>query len=308
MAFIVAEVGSNWHCLADCLSSIDSAKASGADAVKFQLFSHKELYGYHGPNSLYAMEPGWVPILAKKAEDCGIEFMCTAFSPEGLRFIDPYVKRHKIASSELSYPELLIDVRKYEKPVILSTGGASFGEISQALKILEYSRVSLLHCVSAYPATNVNLFRLEALRGLGKDVGYSCHTDDYMTCVYAAKLFGATIIEKHFRLDGIKDTLDFSHSITPKDFKTMVRLISHDAQSYIEPQVDAATMYRRRLVATKDIKAHDKLIYGDNFGVYRVKEPDFDGISGFAANRVDGLSASIPLSQGQPIGPRAINF
>lgn len=308
MAFIIAEVSSNWHSLADCVNSVVAAKEAGANAVKFQLFTQKDLYGFSDEPKPSELNPEWVPMLAEKADSCGIEFMCTAFSPDALGFVDPYVKRHKIASSELTYPELLIAARRYERPIILSTGGATVGDIAQALKLLEYSKVSLLHCVAKYPAKNVNLYRLNALREFGKEVGYSCHTNDYMTAVMAAKTFGASIIEKHFRLPHIVDTPDVAHSIKPDEFKLMVRLMSHEADGYMEPQLEAATLYRRRLIALKDLAPGDRLILGDNYGVYRPKEPDCEGLSGFATNRVDGLVVAANIKKGQPIGPRAIEF
>ena len=89
--FIVAEVGSNFKTLDDCRRSIQLAKSCGADAVKFQAFDHKALYGFDGEIS-GSLPLEWLPGLADKANSLGIEFMCSAFSPEILLEVNRYVK------------------------------------------------------------------------------------------------------------------------------------------------------------------------------------------------------------------------
>src|SRR6185295_16480870 len=97
---VIAEVGSNIKCLEDCIASIEAAKISGADVVKFQHFTGTDLYGprYLGDRKLTVD----IQKLAIAAKTFKIELMCTGFSPAGYRMIDPHVKRHKVASSELT--------------------------------------------------------------------------------------------------------------------------------------------------------------------------------------------------------------
>jgi len=105
--FIIAEVGSNWTTLDDCIQSISSAKLCGADAVKFQAFNYDALYGPglmplvkgHNPSLPLA----WLPKLKDWADTCDIEFMCSAFSPELVEAVNPYVNVHKVASADLSH-------------------------------------------------------------------------------------------------------------------------------------------------------------------------------------------------------------
>jgi N,N'-diacetyllegionaminate synthase len=154
--FIVAEVGSNWRNLEDCLHSIAMAKAAGADAVKFQAFTHEALYG-RTDEYLARVEQDenlqgiakkariaaselpleWLPKLKEKADACQIELMCTAFSPELVDEVDKYVSIHKVASAELSHVRILERLRDKGKPVILSTGASGRADIESAIRTLQ---------------------------------------------------------------------------------------------------------------------------------------------------------------------------
>ena len=78
--FIIAEIGSTWKVdnvkddLENCLTCINMAAEYGATAVKFQMFTHKELYGVDGENK-YALPRQFIPKLAEYAEDRCIDFL-----------------------------------------------------------------------------------------------------------------------------------------------------------------------------------------------------------------------------------------
>lgn len=303
MTFIICEVGSNWTSFEEAKDSITMAKCCGADAVKFQLFSFKDLYG-HG-NDDTALPKEWVPKLAEKAKACGIEFMCTAFSPEGLDFLNSYVGRHKIASSDLSYAELLEKASSYASPVLLSTGGSSISDIGIALNTLNKANTILLYCMSAYPSKSVNLFHIDKLHETFQvPVGYSCHTQDWYTPVSAVKHHGASVIEKHFKLKEM-NTPDAPHSLLPDDFKKMVDAIRGEVRtSFPDPQeLEFQLKHKRRLIAIKDIKAGELLVYKENYGCYRSLKEDSHGLSGFAYRHVDGKLALKDHKAGEPIVP-----
>jgi sialic acid synthase SpsE len=263
MTFIVAEVGSNYTCKQDLFDSIDAAKEAGSDCVKFQLYSHKELYGI--PNEIVETHDGygvvkaelrmpgelpreWVAELYHYCNATDIEFMCTPFSPEGVEFLYPFLKRIKIASSEITHRPLLEAAARTDLPVILSTGGASEEQISEALDILGNDpRTTLLYCVAAYPAEEILPQRITRLRKLyGIDVGYSCHTDNIRDAVVATG-YGATIIEKHFKLRDML-TPDNGHSVTPDEFGYMVKLIRQlpGLLAQLDPQEDEMRSFHQR--------------------------------------------------------------
>lgn len=333
--FIIAEVGSNWRTLDDCKLSIAMAKAAGADAVKFQAFTHEALYGIRRdvePGRLYiADEPSgkrikryepdqyalpldWLPILAEKAKDTGIEFMVSAFSPELVRAVDPWVSIHKVASAELSHLRLLEAVNDCAKPVILSTGASGPEDIRRALDVLRRRDqgekevpVVLMYCVAAYPARDIDFRMLDALRErfMGIPVGFSDHTTDYGVIPRLAVEKGACVIEKHMTALDDRDTPDGPHSLTVDEFKKMVQSIRGERPFAwgSGEEKEMQVRHNRRLVATRDILAGAVFTEGENFGIYRSLRDDTKGLSGFAVGRVHGARATRAIQAGEAIGP-----
>lgn len=231
--FVIAEIGSNFKTKQDCFDAIAAAIAVGADAAKFQLFSHKSLYGYDGIMD-HALPPRWIPELA---EECGdeIEFMCTPFSLEELAVIDPYVKRHKVASSDMEDRKLLSYMRKTGKPIILSTGGHTYLEVADVVEYLSKvdqvrftkpTDLTLLYCESAYPSRRHNLNRMNILKRFGLPVGISDHSIDvFWVPASAVQFYGAVVVEKHFNPLNFTDTPDCGHALGTDDFADMVACI-----------------------------------------------------------------------------------
>jgi sialic acid synthase SpsE len=231
MTLIIAEIGSNWTCKQDIFDSITAAKDAGADCAKLQLYSHKELYGYDGPVMPGEIPRTWIPEFSLHCNRVGIEFMCTAFSPDGYRFIDPFVKRHNIASAENTDMHILETIKSLRKPVLMSTGGSSIEDIRRSLCTLDmdHQDVTLMYCVSAYPAKNIQLdgiLKIDTTFPHSK-IGYSCHSSEWITPVYAnsyadwGNAKSLDVVEKHFKIRDM-NTPDSPHSILPEDFKYMV--------------------------------------------------------------------------------------
>lgn len=225
---VIAEVGSNWKTHQDCIQSIRAAKAAGAGAVKFQWYTNECLYGAEGDRNL---TPD-IPALAKECEKAKIEFMCTAFSPKGYDLVDPYVKRHKVASSEITAVDILDKVNSFKKPVILSTGGAFNDEITRAVLMLRNVPVTLLYCEVEYPARFANFGRFLSFRKYfpGCDYGYSDHTIDVIRAPLEAKQKGASVIEKHVNFTDHTDTPDAGHSLSGEEFSIMVQALKGELE------------------------------------------------------------------------------
>jgi sialic acid synthase SpsE len=309
MSFIIAEVGSNFTSLKDCYDSISMAKQLGADAVKFQLYSPQELYGQNLFELLsgFELNPEWLPSLRIKADACGIELMCTAFSPRGVETVDPFVKRHKVASSEISHARLLTKIRESGKPVILSTGGASLADTALALDVLGRNQVSLLYCRANYPARNIDLRGITKLReAFGLPVGYSCHSACWTTPLLASRYYGASVVEKHFKIREM-NTPDNPHSLLPEDFLKMVKGIrDYEAQHVAMPDPSETHMmlfHKRRLIMTKDVLAGEPLAMDENYGIYRSLVEDSRGLSGFAWEAVNGKILAKDMKAGDALGP-----
>ena len=229
---VIAEVGSNFKSTDDCLQSIRLAKEAGADIVKFQYFTGKDLYGpeYTGMRESKVD----IPLLAIEARKQRIELMCSAFSPAGYRAIDPYVVRHKVASSEITAVDILDTLNALRKPVILSTGGADHDEIRSALMVLRNVPVTLMYCVVEYPATVIDFRHYDLIRGeFGSNckMGYSDHSIDVMNIPKIAKQRGADVIEKHVNFCGYTDTPDAPHSLNFENFRLMIRNLKNKVRT-----------------------------------------------------------------------------
>lgn len=310
--YVVAEVGSNWRNINDCIESIAAAKSCGADAVKFQAFTHEALYGFAAPSvtpiDVHSLPTSWLPKLKEKADACGIELMCTAFSPELVAAVDPYVSVHKVASSDCTWPQLLRAVAKTGKPVLLSVGASSEGDIERALSVLGEAGDVLMYCVSAYPARTIDLGAIARLsERFCHAVGFSDHSTDIIGLpVEATRMYDLAAIEKHFTAFPDLDSPDRPHSLTPDEFKLMVDYIRGVRAPVIGPTFEERDMmlrHNRRLIATQDLAPGAQLRYGENFGAYRSLVDDTRGLSPFAWESVEGRTTTKQINRGEAIGP-----
>lgn len=233
---IIAEVGSNFKTIEDCLNSIKIAKECGSDVCKFQLFTPHDMYGsgdllssYYGKSPY--LHPDWIPSISAKCLEVGIELMITAFSSAGYQHVDNFVRTHKIASGEITDLDILAKVNSFKKRVYLSTGGASMSQVAKALSRLKDCPVTIMYCVTAYPARVVDFRHLEELRdnfGSNYLYGYSDHSTDVLNIPLSAVKHGCSVIEKHVNFTSHTDTDDAPHSLSTDEFKLMVKSIRGD--------------------------------------------------------------------------------
>lgn len=280
--YIIADIGSNWFNKQDCLDGIIGAKKAGADCVKFQLFDHKALYGYSqdiNELSRVSLPRDWIKSLARYAKSVNIDFMCSAFSAELLEVVDPYVDRHKVASSDLLNPELLEAIAKTGKPVILSCGGHNLYEIRTALRFFkDYhpSEIALMYCVSEYPSYEHdidNLLRMSDELMFEGELGYSDHSKDVFCAPCYSAMIGATVLEKHLNcLKTSKITPDKVHSLDVDQFYRMALKLKSPEVFMNAKELDMKHKHKRMAVAIKHIPMGGKLEYKVNWGFYRSKE------------------------------------
>lgn len=248
-ALIIAEAGVNHNGdMSMAYQLIDAAAAAGADMVKFQTFSAERLATSGAPKAGYqSLATGdsesqfsMLRRLELSREmhvalmDCcdahGIRFFSTAFDAQSADLLAELgLDRFKIPSGEITNLPYLRHVGRFAKPIILSTGMATLGEIESALDVLEASgtpreRVTVLHCNTEYPTPmgDVNLHAMNAIgKAFGVAVGYSDHTLGIEVPIAAVAL-GATVIEKHFTLDRTLPGPDHQASLEPQELKAMV--------------------------------------------------------------------------------------
>ncbi|KAF5414719.1 MAG: hypothetical protein C5S38_04670 [Candidatus Methanophagaceae archaeon] len=298
--FIIAEAGVNHNgSLESAEKLVDAAKSAGADAVKFQTFKAENVLTQNVEKAEYqkettsAEESQYDMIkklelteydfkdLANHAKEKKIMFLSSPFDKESVDLLDEMnVPAYKIASGEITNFPLLKHIAEKEKPIILSTGMATLGEIEEALNVIRNEGVEdivLLHCVTSYPVKmeDVNLSVIETLRHAFKlPVGFSDHTLG-ITIPIAAVALGACMIEKHFTLDRNLPGPDHKASLEPDELKEMVQAI-RDVEKALGDGIKQPTVAekeikkvaRRSIVAKVDI-SEGTVITGDMLDVKR---------------------------------------
>jgi len=206
---IVAEIGQNHEGDIDRAKRlIELAKEAGADAVKFQSFTPEKLYPESMPERLarakkHALSTTEQIRLSIYAEAVEIPWFSTPVQLDWVDFLEHEINppAFKIASGDITNTELLEAVAATGKPVILSTGGATWDELVAASVMFLPSRLVVMHCSAAYPPP-MDQLNLTALRTITKQInisplGYSCHIPDIDVCIAAVAL-GARVLEVHF--------------------------------------------------------------------------------------------------------------
>ena len=327
-AYIIAEMSANHGQDFDkALKIIEAAKYAGANAIKLQTYTPNTMtidcnneYFQHGDHKLWggktlydlykeAYTPWeWHKDLKKKADEIGITFFSTPFDSTAVDFLEEMdICAYKIASFELVDTSLLEKVASTHKPVIMSTGMASLDEIKTAVEVLKENGsgpISLLKCTSAYPAKieEMNLRVIPFLKEtFNVVVGLSDHTPGSIAAVTAVTL-GAKIIEKHFMLADNVKTLDSAFSMTPDEFKQMVKDIRQAEASLGEisfaqsKDEEKNAQYRRSIFAVEDIKR------GEKFSSSNIKtiRPGH-GLAPSEYKNVIGKHAMVEIVRGTPI-------
>jgi N,N'-diacetyllegionaminate synthase len=290
---IIAEAGVNHNGdLVLAKQLIDVAADAGADLVKFQTFSADRLATREAKKADYQsvttgsaetqhqmlsrlelsanMHHELIAYCAKR----NIGFFSTGFDIESVDFlISLGINHFKIPSGEITNLPYLRHIGQFSKPVIISTGMATMGDIEAAIDVLvqagtTLSLITVLHCTTEYPTpmSEVNLHAMQSMQvACGVAVGYSDHTAGIEVAIAAVAL-GATVIEKHFTLDKNLPGPDHKASLEPDELKAMVSAIRNieialgDGIKRLTPsEVRNKPVARKSLVASKAIKAGEVL-------------------------------------------------
>lgn len=234
----IAEVSSNHsRDLSRALEFINIAASSGCSAVKFQLFKIEQLFSQeilersekHRKRKEWELPLEFVPKLAQRCEEVGMEFSCTPFYLDAVTELESFVDFYKIASYELLWDDLLAACAQTGKPIILSTGMATIPEIKHAVDVLMQNGCkmpTLLHCTSAYPTpyAEANLAAIETIRqATGCEVGWSDHTVEPAVIHRAIHRWGAKVIEFHLDLDGKGEEFGAGHCWLPEQIGAVIR-------------------------------------------------------------------------------------
>ncbi|HKK13417.1 MAG TPA: N-acetylneuraminate synthase family protein [Gammaproteobacteria bacterium] len=233
----IAEVSSNHHRdLERCFEFIDAAAGIGCGAVKFQLFRIDELFApeilarseAHRRRVDWELPAAFLPQLAARCRQRGVQFSCTPFYLEAVAELEPFVDFYKIASYELLWNDLLQACAATGKPLVLSTGMATLEEVRGAVEVVRAAGgrdLTLLHCVSGYPTPpdQCNLAALDTLRHeCGCPVGWSDHSVQPGVIARAVNRWDAQMIEFHLDLDGQGEEYGAGHCWLPGEMARVI--------------------------------------------------------------------------------------
>lgn len=245
--YVIAELsGNHGGKLENALALVDAAAGCGVDAIKIQTYRPDTITLNHdGPG--FQIEGGlwhgrklyelydeahtpweWHEALFARAREHDVTLFSSPFDHTAVDFLDELnAPAFKIASFELVDIPLIKKAASTGKPLIMSTGMASFADISEAVAAATAAgatEVALLHCISGYP-TPISECNLRTIRDLMEHfnvpIGLSDHTIDHSASVTAVAL-GATIIEKHFKLSEDDNSVDAAFSLSPERFRDLV--------------------------------------------------------------------------------------
>lgn len=315
--YVIAEAGSNHNRhLPTALRLIEVAAEAGADAVKFQTYTAEGLYSRRTPEIGYLKTQGlledsesvwdlikrvempweWHAQLARHAAEHHITFFSTPFEEGAVDVLeDVGVPAYKLASYEINHLPLIERVARTGKPMLISTGMASLGDIERALDTAAAAGARdllLMHCAVNYPPrfADLNLRAITTMRSAFQiPIGWSDHTAGH-TADVAAVTLGACAVEKHFTLSRDQAGPDHPFALEPHELAAMVVAIreTEDAlgssvKRVTEAESDLFRLGRRSIVAARDIPAGEELTRAD----LAIKRPGF-GIPVDALEQVVG--------------------
>lgn len=325
--YVIAEIGVNHEgSLDQAKLLIELAKQGGADAAKFQSYKAGTLASKNSPaywdiskeptpsqHQLFQKYDNFGPedyiALADHCRLVGIEFLSTPFDDAAIEFLDPLMPFFKIASADITNIPFLRKVAAKGKPVLLSTGASTLGEIDIAVETLTRAGcgdIVLLHCILNYPTPN-DCAHLRMINGLQRAypdrlTGYSDHTlpDDAMTSLMTAHLLGAVVIEKHFTHDKTLPGNDHYHAMDVQDLARFVSLVDRvhtllgpsDHKAPIASEAISRRNARRSIVLSRNVPAGHRLEPAD----LTYKRPG-TGVSPLHWDEVIGRTVARPLQE-----------
>ena len=288
---IIAEMSGNHNqSLERALKIVEAAANAGAHALKLQTYTADTMTLDIDDGEFYIDEPGnlwrgqslhklyqqaytpweWHKPIFDKCRELGLICFSTPFDETAVDFLELLdVPCYKIASFENTDLPLIRKVATIGKPMIISTGMATAGELDETVRTAREAGcqdIILLKCTSTYPAApaNTNLMTIPHMGELFKcQVGLSDHTLGIGAAVAGVAL-GATVIEKHFTLSRAEGGVDAAFSMEPDEMRALVveskrawQALGHVVYGAVEDEKQSLKG-RRSLYVVRDIKKGER--------------------------------------------------
>jgi len=329
--YIIAELSGNHNgSLERAISLMEAAAKTGVDAVKLQTYTADSLTidtkrdeftlkdGTWEGRNLYELYQeahtpwDWFPTLFKKGKELGVTVFSSPFDIAAVDFLEKLgAPAYKIASNEFIDWPLVERTASTGKPIIMSTGTATREQVEETLKFTRScgaKSISILHCVSEYPAPpeRANILTVDDISKSFPDVvpGFSDHTLGNTAAIVAIAR-GACIIEKHFTLDRKDGGVDSTFSSEPAE---MAKLVEDAAWAWKslggiqyggETNLKKKGIFTRQLWTIKDIKAGE-VISWENIKSIRAPS-DSGGMLSMQFGEAIGKKAANDIAKHEPL-------
>jgi N-acetylneuraminate synthase/sialic acid synthase len=331
--YVIAEIGHNHQGkLETAKEMFKVAKECGADAVKLQKRNNRELFttaGYNKPydnsNSYGAtygehrefLEFGETEFKELKAyaSEIGITMFATAFDFSSADFLENLdMPAYKMASGDLKNIPLLTHVAKFQKPMIISTGGGTMEDVNRAYDAIMpiNQQLCILQCTAGYPADfdelNLSVINTFRERFTNTTIGLSSH-DNGIAMALAAYMMGARLVEKHFTLNHTLKGTDHAFSLEPTGFRKMVRdlervkvAIGNGVKQTYDSEVAPIIKMGKKLVVARDLSAGHTIQRED----VAIKSPG-DALPPYEIDKIIGRVTREAMKQDDDITFEALN-
>ena len=327
--FVIAEMSGNHNqSLERALAIVEAAAHAGAHAIKLQTYTADTMtldvrggsFEINDPDSLWAGKNlhdlykqaytpwEWHGPIMKRAHELGLIYFSSPFDETAVDFLlDLDVPAFKIASFENNHLPLIEKAATTGKPLIISTGMASLGELDDAVRTARdagCTQLVLLKCTSTYPASpsNTNLRTIPHLRELfGCEVGLSDHTMGVGAAVAAVAL-GASVIEKHVTLARAEGGVDSAFSLEPHELASLVIESERAWQALGQVRYGPTEAEQTSLVFRRSIYVAADIAEGELFTTHniRIVRPG-DGAPPSLYKEILGSRAPKDLKRGEPL-------
>ena len=327
--FVIAEMSGNHNqSLERALLIVEKAAESGAHAIKLQTYTAdtitmnvrggnfeindaKSLWSGKNLYELYqsAHTPWeWHKPIIERANQLGLLCFSSPFDESAVDFLESLnVPAYKIASFENNHLPLIKKAASTGKPLIISTGMASIGELDETVRAARSAgckQLILLKCTSTYPASpeNTNIKTIPHLKDLfDVEVGISDHTMGIGVAI-SAVAHGATVIEKHFTISRDDGGVDSAFSLEPAEMKALTVESERAWQSLGKIQYgpteaeSKSVIFKRSIYVSRDIK-EGEIFTKNNIKVIRPG----DGAPPSLYEQILGKKARHDFKQGEPL-------
>ena len=289
--YFIADIAANHDGdLKRAIELIRLAKLAGAEAVKFQNFRAPKIVSDYGFKSLgdrlshqakwkksvfevyedASIPFEWTPTLKEACDEFDIHYFSSPYDYEAIDMLDPYVPAYKAGSGLISWPEAIVRMAKFGKPIMIATGDSDMSDVTRVMQmVMEVNRqIVLMQCNTNYTASesnydhlHLNVLKTYAATWPNVILGLSDHTQSPAPVVGAVAL-GARVIERHFTDSNDREGPDHKFALNPENWAHMVEEVRILERALGSPEKFVAAneqetyiVQRHCLRAARDVKA-----------------------------------------------------